>query len=171
MHRHDLLLDGNKPLEPRLAPPRKWPAVIGLISVLISGIPILGSLLLLNEWARGRPTDLLEGVPWWAMPIALCALIYSLAMVLLLFLAGLGLALYKPWGRTLHLSFAWVSVVVFLLGMGLWFLYYPFGGYADPEYALHTWNWLKAWALCLWYPAFLLAWFCRPRVREEVNRW
>jgi hypothetical protein len=166
------LLGGIRPLKARHSSGPKWPVLVGGISIFFGGMPILGLLVALVSWAGGgRPFGDLAIQQYWVKIVLMVAGVYANGMFLLLFLAGLGLVRRRPWGRTLHLAFGWIVVGVFLLSMGLWFLYYPFGGYMDPQYSVHTWQWVKGWASCLWYPSFLLFWFYRPSIREKVKCW
>jgi hypothetical protein len=161
---------GPRKSQDRLRP--RWVAVIALISIFLGGLPLLGFLLCLYQWATGaNPLAPPEDLPAYAKVVWVVSGVYGLVLFVLLFVGGVGLASCRPWGRTLHLVVGWVSVVVCLLGVGLWFLYYPLGGYRDPQYADHTWKWLSAWAACMWYPVFLVIWFSRARIRDEVKRW
>jgi multisubunit Na+/H+ antiporter MnhG subunit len=98
--------------------------------------------------------------------------VYVFGCALLLFLGGLGLIRRRPWGRRLHLVYAWVTVGLIGAYAGMWLFSLatcaPEGRNAIAETAWHS---ISPWLPHLLYPTVLIIWFLRPRIKQQVQEW
>jgi hypothetical protein len=146
--------------------PRAWPIPIGVLAIMSSVIGLIGALWgLLGSWvsrmclgARGMPPrePYLQGLR-----------IASLFLAVVLMTSAIGLLLQRPWSRRGLLAWALAKMFV-----GLCFVANDLIGVSQwSDLSGRTWEivgylvWISA------FPAFLLIWFMRSRVRSEVSTW
>jgi len=164
------LLNDAPPARPKRP---RWPTLMGVMSIIL-GFPSVASLVICLAYSvvgRGPLKDIMQlhGLDL-AANIALG--MYSFGMSTLLLLGGSGLVHRRPWGRTLHLVYAWVTLGLLAAYAGTWALSFASVGYADPAHWWQTaskalWPWLPHGL----YPLFLILWFRRPRIRAQLGQW
>jgi hypothetical protein len=150
-----------------------WPTVIGVISILL-GFPSVASLVICLAYLLVGRGPLMHITELHGSSLAVNAALgtYVFGMSSLLLLGGSGVFQRRPWGRTLLLVYAWVTLGLLAAFAGSWVLSFASGGYADPA------HWGQAASKALWpwlphglYPLFLILWFRRPRIRAQLSQW
>jgi hypothetical protein len=146
-------------VSPAQAPPRSvWPLPIGVLSLLV------GVLMVLSAVVRFTWGFILI-VPRFAMMGCV-----GFVVGLLLLAAGAQLLRRDPHARWLHLTYACVHLLVngVLIGLlGRYFVFLLRVGALPLGMALSLF-WAGPGSA---YPVFVLAWFLRPGIREEMADW
>jgi len=151
----------------------RWAVVIAVVSIIFGSLPAASLLicLALLILGRGPLMDILqlEGL---VLALTIATGCYVFGMSLLLFVGGVGLMLRRPWGRTLHLVYAWIFLglmAAYTIWWGLAILASAQEG--RPALEDQAWRSIGPWLPNGWYPLFLIIWFMWPRIRKEVASW
>jgi hypothetical protein len=171
----DIAIDDN--LSP-YAPPRRtvWPAVIGILSICLSGLALVGLPLgLLMEQINPAQRKLMESMPDWYRTVYPLTQVLTAVLYIPLLVAGISLLRRAPLGRTLHLVCAAVFIVWRLasIPLVLTLMAHIADGMNMPA---HLKSMMQAAAIIgipigFIYPVFLLVWFTRRKIRDEVAGW
>lgn len=163
------------------APPKKpaWPVVIGIISIVIGGLFSLCTCvgIPMNIAQRANPAvqELMEQFPeWWTAWQIIGGLLW-LGLYILLLVAGICLVRRRAVGLPLHVTFAllgliWciINGVVTFRGMAGVELPAPMGASMKPFMLIGM---FAGFVFGGAYPIFLLVWFSRPGIRQQVQSW
>jgi hypothetical protein len=154
---------------PTLSKP-KWSTPIGVISIVFGCLGILGVLL---NFVNPQAQKIMRHFPEWYQSFA--TIISPIAGVLTsgwLIAAGEATLKLRPYTRVLNLLYAFVQVVWLAVSMSL--LHSVMGEAADQLSGLEAAA-MRMAATVGWvglaYPVFLLVWFFRRTVAEQIERW
>ncbi|MHC4416033.1 MAG: hypothetical protein ACYS0G_12185 [Planctomycetota bacterium] len=174
----------------RLEKPSGWPMAIGVINIVLASIGLLcygcGSInTMVSPWLAGMvPEDqqpvTAQGVQLVVQVVQMCAA--ALMSVWLLF-AGIGLTRRRAWSRVNCIGWSIVKILLSLLGTGIGLLFAQqtvdqFNDQLSKSGQAFTLTvpmimiavvvslaWFMIW------PIFMLIWFSRAKIREEVAQW
>jgi len=167
-------------LPPELVPPgepSKWPLVIGIISIAWAVIKAscIGIGQLSQVIFRANPR-MPHDFPAWLTAYSIGVSMVTLGIAAVLLVGGVLLLKRRPAARPLHIAFACMEIPLLCLGavmsvvlMGQMNL--PTGPGTEVAKAM-----MPVFVVCsivIWiaYPVFLLIWFLRRKVRQEVASW
>ena len=177
------------PMQPGIpmmeAPPSKWPTVIGIIAIIWAAFGLLGGVCGLGFMARLMPTNF-PGAPGMSMsmsPMMLFGLLISLILRSCLLALGIGLIKRRPWSAQWFRTWAVVEILGSAVGTVIGYFAQqpqfaamanqPGMGKMPPEFfhgmAIFSvgCGLLLAWVL----PVFVLVWFSRDKIKQEVATW
>jgi hypothetical protein len=141
--------------------------VIGVISIILASLGLGSTLLTMVNPAQ---KELLERLPsWFSTYTTFSSLVGAVIMVLLL-AAGILLFNRRPTGRTLHVAYALVTVVLGFVGLVV-ILSVDVSGLPDVMQMGFRIGAIGGWAFGMIYPVFLLVWFFRRKIRDQVTGW
>jgi len=158
----------------RARPRPTWPTIIGVLSIVL-GVPSLLGLVLsfctfLNS--GGGPLLGLAQLSGLVLAVNVGIGFWWFGSAFLLFLGGIRLIQRHSSGRTLHLFYAWIAVSLIGAYASIWLVSIltcaPDGRIALAEAA---WQGIRSWLLLILYPAFLILWFMRPPIKQQVLEW
>jgi len=151
-----------------------WAKVIGIISICFGGLGLLGGLwgLAFLFAPDAFPSS---NVPRqiWVLPRAILAA----GNAAILLSAGILTLRRRPSGRTLHLLYAVIAIILILMGIPFLIDQLSAPAPAGMEksaaigYRVGMGVSLYGTVVGLGYPGFLLVWFLRRTVREQVRTW
>lgn len=156
-------------------PPKQsvWPKVIGIISTIWGGLGLVCLPVNIFMALRMQVPQANNPVtfPDWYMQFQTVGYVAGALFSTLLLAAGITLLQRKAVGRTLHLVYAIVSTAWLCLVTPI--LIVAFGqAKMDPRFqGMMTCVMILVMVLGLVYPVFLLVWFLRRKIREEVQSW
>ena len=168
-------------------PPRRsaWPTVIGYVSIGVAALFLLfalvGFVMQAASIGGAQARQFQENLPDWMRTWQIAAGFYTVVVYGVLILAGLVLLKRRPAARTLH--FLYVVLAVIMTIANTWFTaqmmeYLPAAG--GPEMPPGFEKAMKfgmlvglvfSFVMGLAYPAFLVIWFCRGKIADEVRTW
>jgi hypothetical protein len=155
-----------------------WPTIIGVVSIFLGVLSLacnlpVGYFYTFHVDANYTFSPTQASLASLERPFTCGLLVQSTAGAILLFAAGILLIGRRTAARPLHLVYAWVTLAATAFDvMGTWIMFFANSshslGFADPT--------IVPWSLfylvwCGLYPIFLLAWFNRKNVRQQVNEW
>lgn len=171
--------------------PPSWPGVLGTISIVFgaSGLVCYGCLSLqiiatpfmVGMVSEDQRPPTAQGIQLFVQIFQMCA---AAGLSVWLLIAGIGLARRRPWGRTHTIAWAAAKIIMAFIGMmaGITFAAATVDQINSqlsqngpaPFTVSVIWMYLfiaiaVVWAL-LW-PVFLLIWFNRRAVKDEVAAW
>lgn len=176
-------------LVPARAP--AWPKVIGVIAIVLGAGGALGGLCgALMPWLQGALQSLLPPetaaglMPFekWRVPLAILQVATMLVAVLLL-IGGIGLVSRKPWSKAVLLWWAGMRIplVVGAVFMGILsqrgqmeYLQHQAAGPIPVNSIIRISQGIGLCVGLVWgwaLPVFLIVWFFRRKVRDEVAQW
>lgn len=170
----------------------KWPAIIGTISIVLGGLGLLcygcGSLntIVSPMLVSAMPEDQRPATPQGMMLVLQVAQTCAAFLLSLwLLFAGIGIVRRRSWGRGGHIGWAIMKIITAIAGMLIGLVFLPDSvqqindqlnqGTGPPPFEMTEGVMLvilvvmSVWAI-LW-PIFVLLWFLRGNVREEVRGW
>ena len=167
------------PLQPQYAPPEKkpaWPIAIGIISI------VLGSLILICvpiNMATGahnpQAAKLQEQFPEWFQTYSIISSLISMGLGVLLLVGGILLIRRRAVARPLHLAYAVGTVLMGVVGLVVSFsVILPSLDPADlpPGMSVGIMKIIVVGTTFLNVaPVFLLIWFLRGSIRDQVQSW
>ncbi len=140
-----------------------WPTVIGVISLVLAGLIVIkfawSTIMLLKIISDSDAISL----PWVVVAVQCIVVLVTQALLLT---AGVFTMMRKSVGRILHLIWAGIRLAFGLISLSLTMR--AVAGTAPPNDLI--WYLLEG-ALLLSYPVFLLIWFSRKKIRNEVRSW
>jgi len=146
-----------------------WPVVIGITSIVLGGLrlictPIPLFCVLGFNQVLGCPPH------WWAVYVMLMAWVEAL-LALLLVAAGIALLVRRREGRPFHLGYGLCEIFLCIVDGAFAALFqYTQDGHMPSRTGLFFWA-AVATPLATGYPLFLVIWFLRPKIREQVAAW
>jgi hypothetical protein len=152
--------------------PTVWPKVIGIISIVFASLGIVCTPISLGMNAVNPASKkAMEMFPDWWHSYTLFTSFLGIAFAILLLVAGISLLRRRPSGRPLHLIYAGVTVIVTIVGTVVMVLMIntdsmPAAGRTGMMIGVVSGVFFGSA-----YPVFLLIWFLRPRIRDEVAFW
>ncbi len=141
-----------------------WPVVIGWLSI-ISGCK---GLLHFPEAASGLLNIISVGLDGRYLVSSIVSCLDSCPVAVLAILAGVLLIRRRRLGRTLMI--VWVLLKLILMAQGNWHLWRT-AVELDWSTAIVKWNLATGMLNGAIYPIFLLIWFSRKKIRDEVQSW
>lgn len=163
--------------------PSKWPTAVGVISIIYAGLILLSTSIntVQQFWQAASNRDMMAALPSWYGAYQAATTILRMALGVLLLVGGILLLRRRPASRGLHLAWAWGAAALTVLGfaIALWMMpvverevqrAMPPG--AGPMATGAVWiGVIGGFVIGLVYPIFVLAWFHRGRIRQEVALW
>jgi hypothetical protein len=157
--------------------PPSWPKVIGIISIVFAGLGLICTPIGLatREAAGPAGAEAMEGAPPWYATYQTASALAGIVVAAILLVAGILLCKRRPAGRTMHITYAILNIVVAVgnviaaasavgqMDSG------PAG--AAPFKGVFIGGIVIGLVIGLAYPIFILVWFTRPKVRDEVAAW
>jgi len=162
-----------------------WPKVVGVISIVLAGLGLTGRLvgafgnaiasrLRTMRWGGAmQPANLPD---WWAT-WQIAGVLLGVLLQGLLLIAGVLLLKRQAAARALHLAYAPLAIVLAVAGMAIT---YPVMRSAFEQTGLQQMpaigpaivaSVIGGMIFSLAYPVFLLVWFLRGRIADEVRSW
>ncbi len=164
--------------------PSTWPTVIGVIGIVFGAGAVLLTLggfgfALLMRNAPGMPPNPQFEDRW--LPWTLASMFVTCAVAILLLVAGVGITKRRAWAPRLAKVWAILKMVIVLGSMIIGFQTQQETMEALQQSAgpspMPNLEGLVAFSMCggvLWgwaLPVFMLIWFSRSSVKEEISRW
>ncbi len=167
------------PLQPQYAPPEKkpaWPIAIGIISIVLGSlmlicVPISMGINAYNPEAAATQ----EQFPEWSQTYSIISSLISMGLAVLLLVGGILLIRRRAVARPLHLLYAVVTVLMAVVGTVVFFSVIlpsvdtadlPRGTAIGMKFGAVVGTFLN-----VAYPVFLLIWFLRGTIRDQVRSW
>jgi hypothetical protein len=178
--------DSPPPLpDPTLYPPTQrsvWPSVIGIISIVLAslGIICMPIGLAFNSYNRMNPkqAELMADFPSWYGTYQIASSILYVMLYVLLLVAGILLVRRRlAAARSAHLIFALANLLALGVGMAMLAVLNQAISQSVSSDMRHGMQvGLMFGGACTLiiagaYPVFLLVWFSRSRIRQEINAW
>ena len=158
----------------RARPRPKWPTVIGVLSIVLGAPSLLGLVLSFCTFldSGGGPVLELARLSGLVLAVNVGLGLWWFGSAFLLFLGGIRLIQRRSSGRTLHLFYAWFAVSLIGAYAATW-LVSVLTCAPDSRIALAgaAWQSIRPWLPLILYPAFLIFWFMRPRIKQQVQEW
>jgi hypothetical protein len=182
------------PLPPAVNP-AVWPTVIGVIAIVFGAFGVLAGLwgvlapLVMRNFETALPSgvhvsEAMSGWEEWTLPLSAAATV----LAALLLAGGVGLVQLRPWGRRLLMY--WAPLKIMLAGVNgilvwhmqaemlqvqgmAWTSSAPFGP-AGGNTAVKAFSMVSLALALVWgaaLPVFVLIWFARATIREQVAKW
>jgi hypothetical protein len=157
--------------------PSSWPKVIGIISIVLAGLGLICTPIGLATRQAAGPAgaEAMAGAPAWYATYQVVSALAGIVVAALLLVAGILLCKRRPAGRTMHIAYAILNIVV---AVGNVIAAVTAASNIDTgpnEAALFVpvliGGMVVGLVIGLAYPVFLLVWFTRTKVRDEVAAW
>ncbi|MEO1008753.1 MAG: hypothetical protein AAFX79_09305 [Planctomycetota bacterium] len=151
-----------------------WPTVIGVLCCVFGGLALLGNLcgliaMPIASQMPGMPPQ--GGIAWWLQMVAAVA---KIPVSILHLAAGVQLLSRKPSGVRLAVIFAWYAIAMNIIGAAVQVLSTQAALQQQGQQVPLGFNagfMVAGTAIaCIW-PAFLLFWLRRERIRIDVLAW
>jgi hypothetical protein len=168
---------------PGQQPRPPWPTVVGIISLCVAGIfglMTIGSLIYnASGFHTAQQREVLENMPGWFRPYKWVGGVFTIATYVVLAIGGAKLLKRRRAGRTLHVAFALMGVLVAISGLVVMI---TMMNYMSPPAnmppqarvafkATMAFSAIIGMAFALAYPVFVLIWFTRPKVNQHIRTW
>jgi len=160
-----------------------WPTVVGIISLCLAG---LGSLMTIvgqifqafaADFQPPQQRDMLANMPDWHQAYQWSIALIGIAIYVMLAIGGVMLLKRRRVGRTLHVAYALVGIVLAIVGTVVGLILVDYMQFDGPE-EMQTITKVTSMGgiiiglfISLAYPVFLLIWFARPKVKAETRLW
>ncbi len=141
-----------------------WPIVFGILSFVIAGFYLLGTIVSLAICLNPD----LENKPFVSIILGSSITLFLLIVLALLIFGGIFILLRKLVGRVILLVYSWILIGLMcasLIGFSLMFIITS----EMPIWVLAL-N-LTSISIHLIFPIFLVIWFSRRKIKEEVKSW
>jgi len=156
----------------------KWPIVIGVLSIVFGSLGLLCTPINMLQMQVGETAQTSRMIfPEWYLRVTLVESLFGLVLAGVLLTAGILAVRRKPACRGFHLAYAVLTLVQLVIG-GI--LYYRMVGEVDlsglkqpVQSAARMGLRIGGAAMILGaiYPVFLLIWFSRTKIRDQVRQW
>ena len=162
------------PSRPR---PPAWPKAIGIISIVSAGIGLLCTPVVLAMQKAGPVRKAMKCFPSWYVTYSALSGIIGIAIAAVLLAAGIQTLRRRPSGSGLHITYAIVDILLSVAGIIV------FVGWVIPQMDLSVFGPKQAGVIGglvggligmvagMAYPMFLLVWFSRAKIRQQIRQW
>jgi len=157
---------------------QRWPRIFGIISMVLAANAILLSpLLLWANTANPQTRRFQEILPAWYETFTNYSMVLGMAFGAMLLVAGLKLRRQQKTGRTLHRFYAFGNLLMVLVGAGATFNAFgsidttSLSGVERAGVTGGIIGGLFGTVVGAAYPIFLLIWFNRDKIKEDVEMW
>jgi len=150
-----------------------WPTVIGTISCVLAGLGLIcgPGAKLVNSY-NPQTQEVYRHLPEWFRSFETLSMLIGVVFAVLLLAAGVTLLKRRPAGRTLHLAYGALALVVGVVNIGVVFSAISKASAEMPApMRAGMIGGAFGGAVGLAYPVFLLVWFLRAAIAAEVDRW
>jgi len=149
-----------------------WATAIGIISIVLASLNFICLPVLVVATLLGPRWQKTAGLPVeWYGPFQLVLAGIGAALAAVLLAAGISLLGRRRSGRTLHLAWAALSVLMCLVNNAVAFTTMS-PAKLPPRLAASTiLSVIIMIPVALAYPVFLLIWFNRAKIKQQVSRW
>jgi hypothetical protein len=151
-----------------------WPVVLGVISAAFAGVGLMmGPVTLLTGGRLGQAPgqyDVNQYFPDWYKSYQSMSVIAGMAIGALQLAGGLSLLRRKPIARPLLLIVAFFGVVATIVNIAV-FASMDLSGMPPTAQSIFRTVMLGALPLGFGYPVFLIVWFFRGKIVQEVGSW
>jgi len=151
-----------------------WPTVIGVISISLASLGLICIPISVAGTALSPSSPQIdEFMPAWFSVYQMTSYAISMGMSVLLLVAGILLLKRRPAGRTLHLVHAMISMVMAVFGAVITVMIVSrmAEGAPAPMRAAFIGGAIGGTVFGMAYPIFLLVWFFRRKIVDEVYTW
>ena len=157
---------------PPAQPPRKWPTVVGTISAILGGLGVVCTPVNVGmQYVNPAQHQLLGTLPPWFQQYTLAGAAIGFVFAALLLAAGLLVLKRRQLGRTLHLVYCAIGLISAVVNVLVMLTAFAAPG-IDPNMKVGLAIGLGCGLpLGLAYMIFLLVWFLRRSIAEEVRQW
>jgi hypothetical protein len=158
--------------------PTRWPAVLGIIAIVLAAVGMLGGVCKLSSTFMGKGMNLGSALGAGMQTLATVMMVLDLGLAGTLLIVGLGLLNRRPWSRPLAMGWAALSVIATAVDITLVALVFAamaavFGSGAAGDRFLRVAMGFVGCMLILGLapPVFFLVWFSRAKIRRDVATW
>lgn len=150
-----------------------WPTVIGVISIILAAMGLLcGPVMTVINAYNPATQKVYEFLPDWYRTWEIGSMFVGIVFSTILLIGGILLLKRRPAGRTLHLLCAALSILIAMVnGLVLASVIGNTAGMPGPMRLGMIGGALGGSCGGLIYPVFLLIWFLRGAIRQEVDGW
>lgn len=160
-----------------------WPTVVGIISLCIAG---LFGLLTLGQmisnaagFGNAQQRQMVASVPDWIKSLQLASGLLAIATYVVLAIGGVMLLKRRRLGRTLHIAYALIGIVLAIAGtaVGIVMMNHMTMPGNQPVKLQPVIRIVAIAAVIigllfsLAYPVFLLIWFSRAKIKKHIQTW
>ncbi|MDY7009556.1 MAG: hypothetical protein SVV80_02240 [Planctomycetota bacterium] len=152
--------------------PPVWHKVIGIISIVFGSLGIVCTPISLGANAA-NPThkEAMKMFPDWWQSYTVFSSFLGIAFAILLLVAGISLLRRRPAGRPLHLIYAGVTIIMAVVGIVAMVSMINTDSIPVEMRTVIITSAVFGILFGSAYPVFLLIWFLRPGIRNEVASW
>ncbi len=167
------------PLQPQYAPPEKkpaWPIVIGIISIVLASLGLLCfPLSIVSNKLNPEAVEWEKSLPDWYSTYTIVVSLFGVGMTIGLLIGGILLIRRRAIARPLHMLYGAFGAFMCILGFVMLFtVVLPSLSAANfpPEREIIVKIVSVVGTIVgAVYPVFLLIWFSRGRIRDQVRSW
>lgn len=155
-------------------PPQQpvWPKVIGIISIVLASLGLICTPISLFVSMRGaNAEEALKFFPDWWLAYTTVSCVVGVLQAILLLAAGIVVLLKRPAGRVLHLVYAVIAIVLGIASSAFGAASILTGDMPAPIKIGTAVGIFIGVLVGMIYPVFLLIWFLRPKIRDQVAAW
>lgn len=161
---------------PSQQPRAGWPMPVGIISIVLAGLGLMCTpISLAQTWAGPGRSQVMQYFPPWYFSYAVISSFVGIGQCVLLLVGGIFLLSRRPAAAILHLLYAVLGLLGALLGVFLMLsLVIPYVEAAGAPAVVQTTMTLSlavGLTVGMAYPIFLLVWFSRPKIRQQIRQW
>ena len=149
-----------------------WPTVIGSISLVLVGLRLLDVLFSAIWGSRGgmrAGAELLGKLPSWYQQFTVFGTVIGPLFTVLLLIAAIQLLRRHKASGGLYIVYAWLAVVLSTLGLCASVM--AFSQLQSQVDSIMLVSMAAGWLIGMAFPVFLLVWFRRDKVREQIAEW
>jgi len=159
---------------PQGLPPKQpiWPKVIGIISIVLASLGLICTPISLLVSMRGaNAEEALKFFPDWWLAYTTVSCVVGVLQAILLLAAGIVVLLKRPAGRVLHLVYAVIAIVLGIASSAIGATSILTADMPAPIKIGAAAGVFIGVLVGMIYPVFLLIWFLRPKIRDQVAAW
>lgn len=162
-----------------------WPTVVGIISLCVAGLFSLMTIgsLAIGAVVQNNPQQrrIMADMPEWVVSWQYKAIsgTFTIGAYVVLAIGGVMLLKRRPAGRTLHVAYVLMGIVLAIAGSVVALMmmgHMPATPNAPPQVdaiqkITTVVGLVIGLAFALAYPTFVLIWFTRPKVKQHIKTW
>ena len=159
-----------------------WPTAVGIVSLCVAGIFGLMTIVGLVINAAGgtaQQREMMENMPAWFKTHQWLAGLFTMLTYVVLAIGGAMLLKRRRAGRTLHVAYALMGILVAISGLVVMItvmncMTLPPNSPPQAQAIVKpmmVFSAIVGMAFALAYPTFVLIWFNRPKVIEHIRTW